>query len=479
MNTAVRRLAPSMALLAFAAVSSPASMADEIDDLVREEMARQRIPGVALAIVPESGVPRIATYGESNVEHHVPVRPDTVFQSGSIGKQFTAAAVQLLAAEGKLRLDDPVSRWLAPVPPAWESITLRQLLTHTSGMGDYGEETVDLRRDYTEEEFLEVARGVPLGSVPGTRWAYSNIGYMLLGIVIRRASGEFYGDILRERVFLPLGMVTARVISEADIVSNRAAGYRIDDSGTLLNQNWVSPSLNRTADGALHVTILDMVKWDAGLRAASVLSREQIAEAETPARLAGGGSRPYGFGWFLGDQRGERLVEHPGSWQGFEAHIARYTGRGLTIIALANLAGADPVRITSEVAGIVDAALRLPDAARAAPDPDPARTRRILEALIAWTEARPGEAMSPGFAALRDDSPRAAYFRGVFRERVSGRKSFHYLDEVDVSSRGIERNGSAVVRIAYFGVVGPAGADRVAAYLDDGGRVVNLTYRGY
>jgi CubicO group peptidase (beta-lactamase class C family) len=338
---------------------------------------------------------------------------------------------------------------------------------------------LDLRRDYSEDELVEFARGLPLDFAPGSKWSYSNTGYVLLGIIIRRAGGKFYGDELRERVFAPLGMKTARVISEADIVANRAGGYRLDDAGELKNQEWVSPTLNTTADGALYVTILDMVAWDAGLRATSVLSREQLAEAWTPVRLKGGATESYGFGWFISEQRGSPLIEHSGSWQGFETHIARYTERGITVIVLANLADANPQRIATEVAGIVDNELRLPDPREPVKDPDSGRTRRVLDALVAWTEARPSEDMTESFAQLRDDSPRANYFRAIFRERVSGREAFNYLGEVDVASRGIERNGARIARIAYFGVIRPKGADRVAAYLDGSGRIADFTYGGY
>ena len=476
-------LPQSAAFLVCAAAFAPGLRADAVDDLVRSEMARQHIPGIALAIVRAGVEPRIAAYGESNVEHRTPVRPETIFQSGSVGKQFTAAAVQLLAADGKLGLDDPLARWLAPTPAAWSGITIRHFLTHTSGIPDYSDSpttsALDLRRDYTEDELIEFARRLPLDFPPGSRWAYSNTGYVLLGAIIRRASGRFYGDILRDRVFAPLGMQTARVISEADIVPNRAAGYRLDDAGRLKNQEWVSPALNTTADGALYLSILDMVKWDAGLRSASVLSREQLAEAWSPVRLAGGETYPYGFGWFISEQRGSRAIEHSGSWQGFEAHIARYDERGITVIVLANLAGADPARIVTEVAGLVDAELRLPDPSRPGKDPDPARTERALSALIAWSEGASTPAMTMGFAAARDDSPRERYYRGLINARLLERESFAYLDEVDVAGRAIERNGSAIARIVYYGAVGNKGTDRAAAYLDAAGAIAELTYDGH
>ena len=358
--TWVRFPSPAPLLLA-AALSATPAQADAIDDYVRAEMVRQHIPGLALAVVRNGEPVKVAGYGESNVEHHVPVKPETVFQSGSVGKQFAAAGIQLLVADGKVGYDDPLSRWFAPVPEAWKNITVRHLLTHTSGITEYTEGEgvdVDLRKDYTEDELVELAKRAPLDFAPGTKWSYSNTGYLLLGALMRRASGEFYVDYLTRRIFKPLGMTTTRVISEEDIVPNRAAGYRLVD-GVLKNQEWVAPTLNTTADGALYLSVLDMVRWDQGLRDHKALSREQLDLAWTPVRLTDGTTYPYGFGWGIGEQNGSRRISHGGSWQGFKSHIARYVDRDLTVIVLANLAEADPGRIARAVAGIADPALKI------------------------------------------------------------------------------------------------------------------------
>jgi CubicO group peptidase (beta-lactamase class C family) len=194
-----------------------------VEAFVVAEMHRSRIPGLALAVVKDSRVLIAKGYGLANVEHHVPVTPSTVFQSGSLAKQFAATAVMLLAEDGKLPLDDPVGRFFAAVPQSWNGMTVRHLLSHTSGLQDYPDD-FDLRRDYTEDEMLAMVKAAPLAFAPGERWSYSNLGYVTLGILIRKVSGQFYGDYLTERIFKPLGMTTARVISESDIVPNRAAG---------------------------------------------------------------------------------------------------------------------------------------------------------------------------------------------------------------------------------------------------------------
>ena len=183
-----------------------------IDQVVKEYMSAYKIPGVSLAFLRRGKIVLLKSYGLANVEHQVPVKPETIFQSGSIGKQFTAAAIMILVQEGKLSLDDKISKYVPDVPPAWREITVRHLLNHTSGMGDYPAD-IDLRRDYTEDEFLESFKKAPLDFVPGSKWNYSNVGYVTLGILIRKVTGKYYGDFLQERIFRPLDMRTARIIS--------------------------------------------------------------------------------------------------------------------------------------------------------------------------------------------------------------------------------------------------------------------------
>jgi CubicO group peptidase (beta-lactamase class C family) len=282
----------------------------------------------------------------ANVELSVPVKPETIFQSGSIGKQFTAAAVMLLVQDGKISLDDKISKYLPDVPDSWKEISVRNLLSHTSGLGDYPDE-ISLRGDYTEDEYFTIFKKSPLNFATGTKWDYSNVGFVTLGILIRKVTGKFYGDFLQERIFSPLGMQTARVISEADIVTNRAAGYRLVN-GELKNQEWVSPSTNSTADGALYLSILDLAKWDEELTKAwlkdfsrdterpKVLTRSMLEQIWSPTKLSDGRVKGYGFGWFTGTTHNRRVVFHGGAWQGFKSYIVRFVDDKLTIVFLAN-----------------------------------------------------------------------------------------------------------------------------------------------
>jgi CubicO group peptidase (beta-lactamase class C family) len=200
--------------------------------------------------------------GFANVEHRVSVRPDTVFQSGSMGKEFAATAIMMLVEEGKIGLDDSITKYFHDAPPKWKPVTVRHLLSHTGGFTDYPKD-FNFRKDYTEDELFKVIAAFPLDFLPGTKWSYSNLGYATLALLIHRVTGKFYGDVLEERIFQPLGMQTTRIISEADIIPNRASGYRLL-KGELKNQEWVAPTLNTTADGSLYFSILDLAKWECG-----------------------------------------------------------------------------------------------------------------------------------------------------------------------------------------------------------------------
>jgi CubicO group peptidase (beta-lactamase class C family) len=351
-----RAYASPLATLSILIATAPAH-ADAVDDYIQTEMKNRHIPGLSVAVVKDGTPIKIRGYGLANVEHEVPATEHTIYQSGSVGKQFTATLVMMLVEEGKVGLDDPVSKYFPEAPAAWKDITVRHLLTHTSGIPDYeGAGRVDLHKNYTENELVKVAAAFPLQFKPSEKWRYSNTNYMLLGILIGRVTGKYHGDYLKERVFQPLHMDTARIISDSDIVPHRAAGYR-RAGGVLKNQDWVSPTLNRTADGCLYFTVLDMIKWDAAQNTEQLLKRSSLEQMWTRAKLTGGKTAGYGFGWALGKANGHTLIEHGGAWQGFTAHIARYVDDRLTVIVLTNLAGANPGIIAHKVAELTVPAL--------------------------------------------------------------------------------------------------------------------------
>jgi CubicO group peptidase (beta-lactamase class C family) len=407
----INRVRASLLLLTFltgfagADPQEPGDVMARVDDAIHSEMQRQKVPGVALGIVRKGQVIAAKGYGDANVELSVPVTAETIFQSGSVGKQFTATAVMLQVEDGRLALDDSITKYFTDAPPSWRPITVRHLLTHTSGIPDYetevansggGAQVVDYRRDYTEEQMTKIAYRMPLKFAPGSRWSYSNTGYVLLGILIHKVSGRFYGDVLKDRVFTPLGMKTARVISEADIVPHRAAGYRLV-KGDLKNQEWVSPSLDSTADGSLYLSMLDYIAWDRGLRAHAVLKPQSWAQIYTPVTLTSGKTYPYGFAWDVDESQGQPWYHHGGSWQGFKTYISRYLADDLTIVVLTNLADADPDRFVDDVARTLDPRLAQIEPSTPIPDSDPLIASRV-RALLAAASAGKLSAQDLSFA---------------------------------------------------------------------------------
>jgi CubicO group peptidase (beta-lactamase class C family) len=334
----------------FAAV--PGSLrADPIDDYVTAEMARQNVPGMAIAIMRNGHVVRAQGYGTANLEHSVPVHPDTLFKTGAVGMQFTAIGVMLLVEDGKVRLDDSIREYLPDTPRSWQPITVRQLLNHTSGLP--ATPNGDFRADYTEGELLAIISGQELNFPAGSRWRFSYADYIVLGFLIKKVSGEYYADFLTKRVFAPLGMRTAQAIDELAVIPNRAAGYELRD-GELRNAEWVSPTANSTADGSLYLSALDYAAWEAALADRKILTPESWAEIARPARIASGRDYPYGFGWFQGPSAGQQTWRHSGSWQGFQTFMIHYLGDELTVVALANSDSGDPARIAHRVAAMMD-----------------------------------------------------------------------------------------------------------------------------
>ncbi|UOK43663.1 MULTISPECIES: serine hydrolase domain-containing protein [Flavobacterium] len=360
MSTKLHRYFLAQIILAvslYCSAQSSTKLTRSLDSLVNSEMQKQNFPGLSLAVVRDGKIEYVKGYGFSNIEHQVPVKPETIFQSGSLGKQFAAFAVMLLVEDGKMTLDDRLTKYFPDAPAEWNAITIKNLLTHTSGFGEYTD-GFDLKKDYTEDNLYRIFREKPLKFAPGEKSDYSNMGYATLGIIISKVTGDFYGNFLKQRIFDPLGMSTARVISESDIIVNRAAGYRMVN-GEIKNQEWVSPSVNSTADGSLYLTALDMAKWEAGLNAGKLLKRESYEAIFSPVKLNDGTTFPYGFGWRINTLNGKRIFDHDGTWQGFESTIIRYPEKKITVIVFANLIRTNTNRIAKRTMELYQPELKI------------------------------------------------------------------------------------------------------------------------
>lgn len=372
-----------------------------IDEFVKREMARQRIPGLELGIYRRGRILLTKAYGLANIELDVPVKPATVMQSGSIGKQFVSAAVMMLVEEGRMSLDDSITKYFPDAPAAWKPILIKNLLSHTSGLAEY--ESPDrsgpngpfyLRLDFTEEELAKKFEALPIEWAPGAKWGYRNTNYALLGIILHKVTGKPYAEFLGERIFKPLGMSSTRLISDRDIIPNRAAGYEIDGNGEIKNQEWVSPTFNSTADGTLYFNVLDLAKWDEALSGTKLLKQSSLDRMWTVFPLNNGKPNPanYGFAWIIRTQNGRKLIEHGGAWQGFTARIARYPDDELTVAVLTNLeAGySNPGVIAHVVAGLVDPALTVRKLEKVADEhPELAkRLEKLLDEIVAGADIR-------------------------------------------------------------------------------------------
>ena len=372
-----------------------------IDSFIAAEMARQRIPGLAVGIYSRGVVLLAKGYGQANVELGVTVKPETIFQSGSVGKQFVSAAIMMLVEERKLSLDDSITKYFSEAPAAWKPILIKNLLSHTSGLSEYESEDRSgpkgpfyLRLDFSEDELVAKIEALPTEWAPGDKWGYRNTNYVLLGILIHKITGKPYYEFLDERIFKPLGMTSTRLISERDIIPNRAAGYEIDN-GQLKNQEWVSPTFNSTADGTLYFNILDLAKWDAALYDTQLLKQSSLDRIWTVYPLNDGKPNPagYGFAWTIGKQNNHKRIEHGGAWQGFTCQISRYPDDDLTVVVLTNLdAGhSDPGLIAHVTAGLADPPL-LPAKLIAIADTQPAiaaALAKLLDQVLAGDDIRP------------------------------------------------------------------------------------------
>jgi D-alanyl-D-alanine carboxypeptidase len=317
----------------------PRFFEDALDSYIEQERATLRIPGLSIAVVSGGKVRKAAGYGQLNLENGAPAKPESVYQLASVTKQTIAAAILLLEQEGQLTLADPIAKHLPATPASWEKITLRHLLTHTSGL--VTDEPLDLTKTYTEGDAIAAVKPLSLRSAPGERWSYCNFGFILLGEVIRLHARQRWDEFLAARFFQPLGMRSTRRHNLRTLVPGRAAGYALEGESFVNSASWTRDF----ASGGLLTTVLDLAKWDDMLRNGTILKPETRARLFEPVPLNGGKSYPYGLGWNLAGEPGKRLAEHGGSRPGFSTHFLRELDADRSVIVLANRSGADVARI--------------------------------------------------------------------------------------------------------------------------------------
>ena len=325
------------------------AQADNVDDFVRAQMRQQNIPGLSLAVVQDGRVVKAEGYGLANLRLKAAATPETVYKIASVSKQFMAAGIMVLAQDGRLGLDDPISRYLDGAPSTWKDITIRHALTHTAGLVREPP-GFDPTKVQSDADVIKSAYSRPLAFRPGEKHAYSNTGYNVLAEIIRRVSGRPWADFMTEKVFAPSGMSATRTTAAAESMPAYTRGY-VDNDKLQDAPLWraVRPG------GAFVSTVLDLAKWDAVLYTDRVLTEASRRQMWSPVRLNDGSTAPYGFGWQLGNVKGRRMVHHSGGMPGARTFMARFVDDRLTIIVLMNL---DDVDVDSVLYGLV--ALSLP-----------------------------------------------------------------------------------------------------------------------
>lgn len=475
----MRRAAVAALLLVFVGLSglSVASRSDPLDDVINAEMAKRRIPGLAVAVLREGKVALMRSYGIANLETSSPVRTTSVFELASLTKPLTATAVMLLVQDGKVRLDDPVVKYIDQAPEDWNAITVRHLLTHTAGFEELGTPTcegVDLM-DVSRSLQLERIRTAPRLFPPGEAARYSDPGYFLLGMVIESASGLSYADFMERRIFGPLGMSSTSILDQSRIIQDRVSPYTIREDRLLrARRDWQHelPSFF-----GVFSSLEDLARWEQAIVEGRLLPEAALREMWSPARLNDGSlalvlGQPYGLGWQLGDYRGRRVIEH-GGFTG--THILRLPEDGLTILLLSNLdngSGNMPALVAREVAGAMNPEYLPPHMMPAAEDPDPKTTERIRGFLSRFGEPDALAMMTAEHRRIFLQQPEEV--RRGMTSLFKTLESIAFLAQDDLHGRGIARLGVPVSRILHHKAQGARGFRYFSFWLTEDGQIADM-----
>jgi CubicO group peptidase (beta-lactamase class C family) len=311
------------------------------------------MPGASVVVISDGRVVARRAYGMADLDHRVTATPETDYRLASVSKQFTAMAVMLLVQNGKLRYDQAVRDVLPELPAAARPVTVRHLLNHTSGLWDYEDLIPESQvAQLSDGDVLRILSGKDsLYFPPGTRYRYSNSGYVLLGLIAARVSGMAFPEFLRTRIFQPLGMAaTVAHVEGQDTVPRRAYGY--SPRGGSFEQTDQSITSATLGDGGIYSNVDDMTRWDQALSGGStaLVDAATMELATTPPQLPGGAATEYGFGWFVDTYRGETRWRHTGETSGFRNAIQRFPRRRLTVIVLTNRSSGEPAAIAERIA---------------------------------------------------------------------------------------------------------------------------------
>lgn len=325
-----------------AAVTSEAEMVKAIDEYLSKSFTTNS-PGVAVLAVKDGKVLLRKGYGMANLELGVAIKPEMLFRIGSITKQFTAAGIMMLVEEGKIALDDEITKFLPDYPTQGARITVHHLLNHTSGIKSYTdmpEWITLLRKDLSVSEIIAIFKDQPMTFKPGERFLYNNSGYILLGAIIEKVSGKSYEAFINERIFKPLGMTHSYYDNSTTIIPNRVAGYGLFSSG-FKNADYISMTQPYAA-GSLLSSVDDLYTWNTALLAGKVVSQKSLQLMLTQTKLADGKTEDYGYGLMWSDLFGEKAISHGGGIHGFATQSVRVQDKNVFVVVFSNCAGQKP-----------------------------------------------------------------------------------------------------------------------------------------
>jgi CubicO group peptidase (beta-lactamase class C family) len=376
-------------------------------DEVFADLTKSGSPGCALAVARGGKIIYEKGYGRANIEDDVEITPRTVFDIGSTSKQFTAASILLLEKQGKLSVQDDIRKYLPEIPDYGHKITILHLLNHTSGLRDYLAlfELAGMNIDSvtTDQDALAIlARQKGLNFAPGSDWLYSNSGFFLLSVIVKRASGKTLREFATENIFAPLQMKQTVFRDEHTLlVPNRALAYDPKDTGYTLDVSY----FEQTGDGAVHTSVEDLLKWDENFYSGKVGGKDFLDEIQEPGKLNNGKTLDYAKGLFVGKYRGLRFVDHGGSWGGYRAQLLRFPEQHFSVACLCNLANANPEKRAHEVADIF--------LAEEMKEPKPAREADLEKREKKLTVVLAAEKLSAYSGHFRSEELLATYTIGI------------------------------------------------------------------
>ena len=379
--------------------------ADGVDDYLKAQMTAHHIPGLSVAVMQDGQIVKTAAYGLSDVAAKTPATVNTVYGLGSCTKPFTAVAVLQLSEAGKVSLDAPVSRYLDGLPAAWSAITVRQLLTHTSGLPNY-RQFVNAKRlsdpKYQQpNSVVSLLAGKPLDFPPGTRYEYSNTNYHLLGQLVEKVSGQTYGAYLASHQLQAAGMTATRLSDPPATVPNQATGYNWNGKARVPNALFF-PSRLDTGDSGLLSTASDLAKWTNALASGNLLGPDTLRQMITPGTLTDGTPVSYGLGLVVSNYKGQPLVGHSGAVPGYSSSIFYFPVSKLAVILLCNVYDTDGTPLTDSMAlGVAKQYLPAAPEAAAAPDSEPQVTRLLRRTLTDLASGKvSSDTLTPGMRSV-------------------------------------------------------------------------------